>query len=182
MGCFFKAPLRSEGPPPARARAAVGLLVLAFAVFAFPRAARPQASRTPDIAVVVHPSTPVDELSLADTRRIFRGDRQYWAPDMPVVLLVRAPVALERDIVLKTIYRMTEAEFKQYWIAKIFRAETTAAPKLVYSNDSTNQLVSTIPGSIAFMQARDVRPGLKVLRIDTLLPGEAGYPLRSGTP
>jgi ABC-type phosphate transport system substrate-binding protein len=163
-------------------RTAVALLLVGLAVLAMPRTVLPQAARTADVAVVVNPSTPVEELSFAEMRRIFRGERQYWTKDVPVVLLVRAPVALEREVVLKTIYQMTESEFKQYWIAKIFRAEATSAPKLVYSNDSTNQLVSAIPGAIAFMQARDVRPGLKVLRIDKVLPGEQGYPLRAATP
>jgi hypothetical protein len=38
-------------------------------------------------------------------------------------------------------------------------------------------LVASIPGAIAFMAAGDVKPGLKVLRIDDRLPGEAGYRL-----
>ena len=72
---------------------------------------------------------------------------------------------------------MTEPQFKQFWIAKIFRAETAIPPKIVYSSDSTNQLVESVPGAIAFMVASDVRPGLKVVRVDGHLPGEPGYPL-----
>jgi hypothetical protein len=81
-------------------------------------------------------------------------------------------------VVLKIIYQMSELQFKQYWIAKIFRAESVAAPKVVYSNDVASELVSAIPGAIAFIDARDVRPGTKVIRVDGHLPGEAGYPLR----
>jgi hypothetical protein len=131
-----------------------------------------------DVAVVVHPETQVSNLSLAEVRRVFLGDRQYWSTNTPVVLLIRAPVARERNVVLKIIYQMSESQFKQYWIAKIFRAESATAPKLVYSNDMANELVTAIPGAIAFIDARDVRPGTKVLRVDGRLPGEAGYPLR----
>ena len=137
-----------------------------------------QAGRGIDIAVVVHPDTPVNNLTLAEVRKIFLGDRQYWTTNMPVVLLIRAPVARERDVVLKTIYQMSESQFKQYWIAKIFRAEAATAPKLVYSNDMANELVTAIPGAIAFIDSREVRPGAKVLRIDGRLPGQPGYPLR----
>ena len=66
---------------------------------------------------------------------------------------------------------------KQYWIAKIFRAELSSPPKIVYSTESTLSLISSIPGAIAFMAAGDVKPGLKVVRIDDHLPGEAGYRL-----
>jgi hypothetical protein len=131
-----------------------------------------------DVAVVVHPDTPVSDLSLADVRSVFLGDRQYWTSNTPVVLLMRAPVARERNVVLKIIYQMSEAQFKQYWIAKIFRAESASAPKVVYSNDMANDLVTAVPGAIAFIDAREVRPGAKVLRVDGHLPGEPGYPLR----
>lgn len=131
-----------------------------------------------DVAVVVHPDTPVSDLSLADVRKVLLGDRQYWTSNLPVVLLMRAPVARERNVVLKIIYQMSEAQFKQYWIAKIFRAESASAPKVVYSNNMANDLVTAIPGAIAFIDAREVRPGAKVLRVDGHLPGEPGYPLR----
>ena len=131
-----------------------------------------------DIAVVVHPDTPVSDLTLSDVRKVLLGERQYWNAKLPVVLLIRAPVARERDVVLRVIYEMSEEQFKQYWIAKIFRAEAASPPKIVYSNDMQYELVSGIPGAIAFMDARNVRPGLKVLRVDGHLPGEKGYPLR----
>jgi len=130
-----------------------------------------QTSRGADIAIVVHADTPVTNLSLAEVRKFFRGERQYWATGLPVVLLVR-------DVVLKVIYQMTEAQFRQFWVAKIFRAESVSAPKLVYSNDITNQLVASLPGAISFVDAHQVGPGLKVVRVDGHLPGEPGYPLR----
>src|SRR6476469_6389391 len=119
-----------------------------------------------DVAVVVHPDTPISNLSMAEVRKVFLGDRQYWSTNVPVVLLIRAPVARERDVVLKRIYQMSDAQFKQYWISKIFRAESASAPKVVYSNDMANELVSAIPGAIAFIDAREVRPGANIFRVD----------------
>jgi ABC-type phosphate transport system substrate-binding protein len=139
--------------------------------------AAPQ-SHDVDVALVVHPDTPVSNLTLAEVRKVFLGERQYWSANVPVVLLIRAPVARERNVVLKIIYQMSEPQFKQYWIAKIFRAESASAPKVVYSNDMANELVTAIPGAIAFIDTREVRPGTKVIRVDGHLPGEAGYPLR----
>jgi ABC-type phosphate transport system substrate-binding protein len=137
-----------------------------------------QTARGTDIAVVVNENTPVTDLSLAEVRKVLLGERQYWDAKLPVVLLIRAPVAREREVVLKVIYQMTEAQYKRYWIAKIFRAEAASAPKIVYSNDMQYELVTAIPGAIAFVDSRNVRPGLKVLRVDGHLPGDPGYPLR----
>jgi ABC-type phosphate transport system substrate-binding protein len=137
-----------------------------------------QTTREADVAVVVNEETPVADLSLAEVRKVFLGERQYWNSKLPVVLLIRAPVARERDVVLRVIYQMTEAQFKQYWVAKIFRAEVTGPPKIVYTNDLQYELVSAMPGAIAFVDSRNVHPGVKVVRVDGLLPGDKNYPLR----
>jgi hypothetical protein len=130
------------------------------------------------IAIVTHPQTPVNELTFAEVRRVFRGERQYWKADVPIVLLIRAPVAQEREVILKRVYAMSEAQFKQFWIAKIFRDEAATAPKILYSTEQISDLVASIPGSIGFVDAAAVRPGLKVLKIDGLLPGQPRYPLQ----
>jgi len=130
-----------------------------------------------DIAVVVGPDTPVDNLSFADVRKVFMGDRQYWNSNLRVTLLIRAPVARERDVVLKIIYGMGEAQFRQYWISKIFRLETSSGPKIVYSTDMAAELVTAIPGAVAFMDSAIVPKSLKKVKIDGRSPGDKGYRL-----
>src|SRR5438445_12181983 len=129
-----------------------------------------------DVAIVVRPDVPVDNLTFAELRRVMLGDRQYWTSNVRVTLLVRAPGARERDVVLKTIYQMSEAQFRQYWIAKVFRAEAANGPRIVYSNEMATELANAIPGAVAFVEAPQVPKGMKVLRINGLLPGDTGYP------
>jgi ABC-type phosphate transport system substrate-binding protein len=136
-----------------------------------------QADSAGDLAIITHPDTPVDQLSFADVRQVLKGERQYWTKDLPVVLFVRAPTSAERSAVLDIIYQMSEPQFKQYWIAKQFRAETATAPKNLKSNEVTQQFVAATAGAIGFLAARDVKPGVKVLKIDGRLPGEKGYRL-----
>jgi ABC-type phosphate transport system substrate-binding protein len=131
-----------------------------------------------DIAIVVRPDVPVDNLTFAEVRKLFMGDRQYWNSSLRVTLLVRAPVARERAVILNKIYQMTEAQFVQYWIAKVFRADSATGPKIVYTNDMAVELVTAIPGAVAFVDSNRVPRGLKVLKVDGVLPGERRYPLR----
>jgi hypothetical protein len=130
------------------------------------------------VAIVVHPQTRLEGLTFKELRAIFRAERQFWPDGSRITLLVRAPVAAERKLVLDQIYRMSEDEFRQYWIAKMFRAEVPAGPKIVYSTDMARELVTAIPGAITFMPAGLAGNGLKVLRIDGALPGDPNYPLR----
>lgn len=131
-----------------------------------------------DVAVVVHSSVKVDELSFNDLRKVLLGDRQFWSKGQLVTLVVRAPVAAERTVMLDKIYEMSEAQFKQYWVAKVFRAEANEGPKVVISNDKAVELVGVIVGAVALVDASDVPEGIKVLKIDGKLPGEDGYPLK----
>ncbi len=111
-------------------------------------------------------------------RKLFLGERQYWNPQLRVTLLMRAPVAPERDVVLRTIYQMSEAQFRQYWISKVFRADVSSGPKIVYSTGMASELVAAIPGAVAFVDASEVPKGLKVLKVDGKLPNDKSYPLR----
>lgn len=147
------------------------LLLLALSVARMPGAGG-------DVAVVVRPDTPADDLSLGEIRKVLLGERQFWNSGLRVTLLIQAPTAREREVVLKTVYHMSEAEFKQYWIAKVFRAEATNSPKIVLSNEQALELLNIVPGSVAFVDSTAVPKGVKVLKIDGKLPGEKGYPLR----
>ena len=131
------------------------------------------------VAIVVHPATPVDNVSFEELRRIFLGEQQFWGGgDTRITLLVRPPRSSERAVILDRVYRMNEGQFRQYWIAKLFRAEVSSGPKIVYSNESALDLVSAVPGAISFLDASVPTRSVKVLSIDGMAPGQRGYPLQ----
>ena len=135
-------------------------------------------SEAADIAIIVHPDVPFENVTFDELRRLVLGDRQFWNSNLRVTLLLRTPVARERDVVLKKIYQMTESQYRQYWIGKVFRAESTAGPKTVYSSSMAVTLVGSIPGALTFIDVAEVPRDLKILRVNGLLPGEPGYPLQ----
>ena len=161
-----------------RLGAATRALILALVVTGTHPGKASSQSEVQAVAIVVHPDTEVENLTFQELRAIFRGERQFWDDGRRVTLLMRAPVAAERRLVLDKIYGMNEAEFREYWIGKMFRAEVAAGPKLVYSSDMARDLVTVIPGAITFVPLQDVSPETKVVRIDGLLPNEQNYPLR----
>lgn len=156
----------------------LAVAALLAGALAMPVVAGAQARTSRPLAIVVHAGVPVSGLSFAELRRIFLGEQQYWPDRSKVTLLVRAPTAYERSLVLDRIYKMDEDRFRQYWIGKMFRAEVAAGPKIVYSSEMAINLVSAIRGSITFVPLSAVTPDVKVLRIDGKLPSEPGYPLQ----
>src|SRR5579871_5101622 len=110
------------------------------------------AQSAPDIAVIVNKDVPVDGLTLGELRKILLGDREFWTTGLRIALYIRAPIARERDAAVQTVCDMTEAQFRQHWIGKVFRAESASGPKIVYSSESTVETVARVPGAIAFVE------------------------------
>ena len=137
-----------------------------------------QTTESPDIAIVVNSENSVTNLSMPELRRIFRGERQYWSSNSPVVLLMDAPGARERDVILRTVLQMSEDEYTQYWVAKIMRAEASFPPTAVFSYSMVGEGIRGNRGAIGYVIASGVPAGLKVLQVDGILPGKPGYPLR----
>jgi hypothetical protein len=143
------------------------------------RAAAQAGSAGQDLAVVVHPDVPVDNLTYAELRRLLLGDREFWTAGVRVTLLIRAPVARERDAAVRDVCQMTEAQFRQHWIGKVFRADTASGPKIVYSSEMALDQVRRTPGALTIVMASAAAgKGGKVLRIDGKLPGQAGYRIK----
>jgi ABC-type phosphate transport system substrate-binding protein len=131
-----------------------------------------------DIAVVVNPANAYTSLSAADLRKILLGERKFWKSNVPVSLVLRQEGAWEREHILATLLRMTDADFEQHWQALIFRGEASAPPLAVPSNGMATEYVADTPGAISFIVGKNLRSDLKVLRIDGKLPGDSDYPLR----
>ncbi len=137
--------------------------------------APPLWSQTGDVAVVVNLKNPVTRMSVSDLRKVFAGEKRAWPGGIPVKLIMRAPAAHERDVLLRLL-QMSESEFKSYWISQAYKGEG-AEPVALFSNGMQKEAVIAVPGAIALMAAEDVKPGLKVLKIEDKLPGQEGYPL-----
>lgn len=131
------------------------------------------------VAIVAHPDTEVSDLSMQQLRKIFLAEQQFWPDNSRITLLVKAPGAVERELVLDRIYSMNEAQFRKYWIAKMFRAEVPSGPKLVFSSNMALELVTAIKSSITFINAAELTPAVKVIKIEGLQPSDADYPLRT---
>jgi ABC-type phosphate transport system substrate-binding protein len=130
-----------------------------------------------DVAIVVNPDNNVSNLTMAELRKIFRGERQYWSSDSPIVLLMHAPGAKERAVILRSVLQMSEDEYTQFWVAKIMRAEASFPPTAVFSYAMIGEGIRGNRGAIGYVSANAVPVGLKILQVDGLRPGQAGYPL-----
>ena len=136
----------------------------------------PAFAQSVDVAVVVNSQNAIDNLSASELRKIFAGERHSWAGSVPIKLFVRAPAARERAVLLKLL-NMSESEYKQYWTARVFRGDAQAEPVALLSNGMQKEAIALYPGAVALVSIQDVKPGMKIVRVEGHKPGEAGYPL-----
>jgi hypothetical protein len=129
-----------------------------------------------DMAVVVNPANPVGSISLTDLRKIFAGEKRSWQGGLPMRPIVRAPGCHERLVLLRLL-AMSENEYKLYWAAQVFRGEVSSEPLSVPSIGMQKEALAVFPGAITLVKASDVKPGMKVVKLEGYLPGESGYPL-----
>lgn len=165
--------VKSMGVKSTAAKSAAILLGLGVVLAIFPCAASAQSG---NVAVVVNSANPITNVSLLELRKIFMGEKHSWPGGLPIKLVVRAPGCHERLVLLRLL-NMSESEYKQYWTGQLFREEVSSEPVAVFSNGFQKEAIKVLPGAIGLMDSQDAKSGVKVIKLDGYLPGEAGYPL-----
>ena len=127
-----------------------------------------------DVAVVVNQHNLVVNVSVAELRKIFSGERLSWAGGIPIKLLTRGPGAREHNCLLNLLH-MTESEYEQYWKDRSGAGSET--PVTLPSNGMQKEAIQVFPGAIAIVQMSDVRSPMRVIKVDGRFPNENGYPL-----
>jgi hypothetical protein len=135
-----------------------------------------------DVAIIVHPKSPVVGLSLADLSRVFRLDQPRWKSADRIDLVLQAGVSVKQDVILGRVYRMRDAELQAFWLRKVFHGELPAPPRMFAADVSVKQYVAAHPFAIGYIDAALADDTVKVVRIDGKGPGDTGYVLAREAP
>jgi hypothetical protein len=111
---------------------------------------------------------------------MLREEQQHWKGGRRIYLILLEAGSPERELMLRRVYRMTDVQLKQFWLAKLYRGEIAAFPRVVASSAAAKRLVAQAPNALAFIDAAAVDDTVKVLRVEGRRPGEPGYRLAAG--
>src|SRR5579863_9831051 len=129
------------------------------------------------LAIVVNRSNPIDELSSAELRKIFLGNRSHWANGRRITLVMREPGEPERNTIIREVCGMTEDQLKNHFLHGLYTGEILVSPKTLSSPIGVRKFIFNVPGAIGYLRISDVDATVKVLRIDELMPDDKGYKL-----
>ena len=129
------------------------------------------------LAIVVHPSNPVENLSLAELRKIFLGERIRWPNGHRVIVAMLDSGFPERDAALRQVYRMTEKGYRDHFLKGRYTGDIPVLPKTLSSPEILRKFIFNAPGAIGYLRASDVNSSVKVVSIDGRLPDNRDYAL-----
>ena len=146
-----------------------------------PSAAPETNTSTEPLVIVVNRSNPIDDLTSAELRKIFLGNRSHWANGRRITLVMREPGEPERNTIIREVCGMTEDQLKNHFLHGLYTGEILVSPKTLSSPIGVRKFIFNVPGAIGYLRIGDLDPTVKVLRIDELMPDDKGYKLRVQT-
>jgi len=135
------------------------------------------------IVVIVNEANPVQNVSMAELRKIFLSDRNRWDTGKNIAPVIAAPGAAERVAFLKIVCGMRDAEFNKFFLQAAFTGKDVTPPRQVLSSRDVKSIVAASPGAIGFIRALDFHGdgsdgGVKAVKVEGLLASDPGYKLR----
>jgi len=130
-----------------------------------------------DVAFVVNKANPTDTLSMAQLKKILLAKDAQWPNGKKITIYMGAPGQPERSSALKIACGMSETDFYLQYMHAAFVGETAEPPKVAASAAQAKQAVAAAPGAMAVIRASEVDDTVKVVKIDGVAPGGAGYPV-----
>jgi len=130
------------------------------------------------LAIVVNRSNPVSDVTLPELRSMFFGERKSWAHKRRITLAAMRRNTQEYKTVQRVIYKIDRHELEHYYLYQSFKGEGVNLPLTMQDPADVKKFVVSTPGALGYLRASDVDDSVKVVRVNGLLPGDDGYPLR----
>src|SRR6201997_398555 len=140
------------------------VMVLSAGILAGSPPALPVGGGDQSLAIIVNQSNSVENLSIAELRKIFLGERSHWPNGRRITLVMLDPAQPERKVVLREIYGMTEKDLNNHFIQGVFTGNVLASPKTLASAAEVRKFVFNVPGAIGYVRGTDVDASVKTLR------------------
>jgi len=161
-----------------RSLLAVVAVVLGAVAAPISQSASQSAGTAESLAIVVHPSNPVEDLTLAELQRIFMFDIQTWPHGRKITVVLRERGQPERAEAIRLICGLGEEQYDKHVLLQTFRGTIGQGPREILTARAMLRFVFNAPGAIGYVPADEANGTTKVLRIDGLLPNAPRYPLR----
>lgn len=135
--------------------------LLLLATLALPP--QPASAAGDEVDIIVNKANSIADLPLADVKKIFMGDKTTWPSGKRISVLMAAAGAPERAVVLRELFKMSDAEYTKYFMQAAFTGKVTAPPKEISSAAQMKTTVAGNPGALGYVLKSDADDTVKVV-------------------
>lgn len=130
---------------------------------------------TAQIAIVVNKNNPIDDISIAELKRIYLAKKTVFSLGNNIVLAEYADLKEKfYDILLD----WSLIKYRKHWMKLIFSGESYGAPKEFDRPDDLKEFISKNANAIAFIALSDADDNVKILTVDGKNPWSKDYPFK----
>jgi hypothetical protein len=135
------------------------------------------AAHAKDMALVSNKSNGVTEVSMVELMKICKGQTHRWSSGKSVIFFSLNPASIEMKMVLEKVYGMSSDDVNALITTANHGRTNHPAIVVVNSDKALVEAVESTPGAVGLVDVYSITGGVTVLRVESKLPLEAGYPL-----
>jgi hypothetical protein len=125
------------------------------------------------LAIVVAKDSPISDISFYDLKRLYQGEA-VDANGKRLIPLNLFPQSEDRVRFDRAVLGLSPEDVSRYWIDRKIRGQSGAA-KSRESSDLVKRVVLRVDGAIGYARLSELKPDVKVLRVDGKTPKDSGY-------
>jgi hypothetical protein len=126
------------------------------------------------LAVVAAKGSALSTISIYDLKHLYMGEFVNGPDGKRLIPLNQRPQAQERLAFDAAVLGMSSDQAAAYWIDRRIRGQS-GSPRAVDSGDLAQRIVSRLDGAVAYVRLSELRPDVKMVRVDGKLPTDPGY-------
>lgn len=141
---------------PTHQRHVLGLLWILVSLASAPAAA--------DLALIAHPGTADDRLSLNVARRMFSMQLSHWPDGTPVRVFVLPDNTPQHRAFAKDLLRLFPRQLRRVWDRQLYSG-TGQVPDTVGSEREMMRRVAETPGAVGYISSENLDETVRILSI-----------------
>jgi ABC-type phosphate transport system substrate-binding protein len=128
------------------------------------------------LVIIAAPNSKLTQISRADLRRVFTGERITDPDGNKLIALNHPPKTVDRVGFDRAVLGMDAETVARFWIDRRIRG-LPGPPRTVESLATLRRVVEKLPGAIGYLRAAQLTAEVRVVRVDDKLPEDPGYPV-----
>lgn len=135
------------------------------------------AASAKDMALIANKANGVTAVSMSELVKICKGQTNRWPQGKPVTFFSLNPASSEMKLVLEKVYGMSSDAVGALIANANHGRANHPAIVVVNSDKAVVDAVESTPGAVGLVDVYSITGGVTVLKVESKLPLETGYPL-----